>query len=109
MAVQKFQAKQQIATQKRREELEAIFQERQEELLNDFNAYELSMKELQAKWGTTERTIRRWMERLGIDSYERYRARRLKMEADKPAKPIKRVKSAPDYDKPQAHKLAGLW
>lgn len=109
MATPRYPHKQQKSTQKRMEELEAVFQEQHDDLRADFESYDLSVMELKDKWGVSERTLRRWMERMDISSDERNKERRRRDTRTHPPKQIRRVKSAADYDKPQAHKLAGLW
>jgi len=61
---------------KRSAEIESTFQTRQEEIRSDLEALDLSVKQLTEKYNVSERFIRRWSERLGLDSTERNRKRR---------------------------------
>ena len=91
-------------TAKRQHELEQVFQKNKEAITADLNDYTLKMQEVAKKWKVTDRMIRRWAERLGVDVHER------RALAAKNKKPTGIVNKRPPNDvAPQAHKLAGLW
>lgn len=94
-------------TETRRKQIESTFKNNKADILADIESIELSMLELTEKWGVSDRVMRRWMERCGIDSIERTYARRRAGLEKKPARPEPKVKVDPD--KAQAHLLRGLW
>lgn len=100
--------KQNAATEIRRQEIEKQFQANKAVILKDVESLELSVAELIKKYSITERTLRRWLERLGIDPMERTLARRKAGFEKKAVRPIVNSKTLRD-DVPQAHKLVGLW
>lgn len=97
---------------RRQAELEVIFQANKGEILEQLNDLDNGILELAKSWDVGERTMRRWAERLGIDTVERQNARnghlsKLRGAAKRQANP-KKAKPR-DEDTPQAHKLIGLW
>lgn len=105
--------KQNNATELRRQQIEQQFQDGKEDILADIKGLELSVADLTKKYGITERTLRRWMERLGVDSFQRTLARRRGGFEKKPeprsTKPSRAGKRYVQEAEPQAHKLKGLW
>lgn len=104
--------KQNIATERRRQELEQQFQDNKDVILADVTALDLSVAELTAKYGVSEKVLRRWMERLGVDSLERILARRRAGLENRPkARPMTQKPTEKRFieNRPQAHKLVGLW
>jgi len=97
---------------RRQAELEVIFQANKDELLEQLNDLSNSIIELAKSWGVGEHTMRRWAERLGVDTVERQNTRnrylsKLRGATKKQATP-KKAKPR-DEDIPQAHKLIGIW
>ena len=92
-------------TAKRQQELEEIFQKNKEAIRADLEDLSLGMGELAKKWGISDRLIRRWAERLSICATERLKKRNAMLGPSG----IVTKKKSPYDDKPQAHKLAGLW
>lgn len=102
----KYTSNPQPYTEARRKAIEKLYQENRDEIKADLEGLEQSIHELEKKWGVHNRSIRRWMERLGIDPNERTLARRRGGYEKKPPKQVAKPKVE---DKPQAHKLVGLW
>jgi len=94
-------------TAKRQHEIEQIFIKRREEIIADIEDLENNATDLAKKYGIGERSFRRWMERLGYCPNERHKKRNAMRKGTK-QKQIHVKKSTYD-DKPQAHKLVGLW
>ena len=94
-------------TQQRQHEIEQIFINRKDEIAADIADLENNMTDLARKYGVGERSFRRWAERLGWDVKERHKQRNAMRKGTKMG-PINTKKSTYD-DKPQAHKLVGLW
>jgi len=94
-------------TQQRQFEIEQIFIKNKEEIAADIADLENNMTDLAKKYGVGERSFRRWAERLGWDVRERHKQRNALRKGTKLG-PINAKKSTYD-DKPQAHKLVGLW
>jgi len=94
-------------TAARQHEIEQIFIKRREEIAADIADLENNMTDLAKKYGVGERSFRRWAERLGWDVRERHKQRNALRKGTKLG-PINAKKSTYD-DKPQAHKLVGLW
>ena len=94
-------------TQQRQHEIERIYLTRKEEIAADIADLENNMTDLAKKYGVGERSFRRWAERLGWDVRERHKKRNALRKGTK--MPQINAKKSPYEDKPQAHKLAGLW
>jgi len=94
-------------TAARQHAIEQIFINRKEEIAADIADLENNMTDLAKKYGVGERSFRRWAERLGWDVRERHKQRNALRKGTKLG-PINAKKSTYD-DKPQAHKLVGLW
>ena len=94
-------------TQQRQHEIEQIFINRKEEIAADIADLENNMTDLARKYNVGERSFRRWAERLGWDVKERHKQRNALRKGTKMPQ-INAKKSTYD-DKPQAHKLVGLW
>ena len=92
-------------TAKRQQELEEIFQKNKDAIRADIEDLSLGMGEIAKKWRISDRLIRRWAERLNICAAERLKKRN----ALRGPTGIVNKKRSPYDDKPQAHKLAGLW
>ena len=92
-------------TAKRQQALEQIYQKNKDAIKADLDDLSLGMGEIAKKWGISDRLIRRWAERLNICAAQRLKKRNA---LRGPTGIINRKKSAND-DKPQAHKLRGLW
>jgi len=90
---------------RKQEQLEAIFQANKDEIFADLNKLENRMADIATKWEVGGPILRRWAERLGIDAVER----RKQQSSLRGATGIVNKKKSPYDDKPQAHKLAGLW
>lgn len=98
---------QELHVQPRTLEIERIYQENKADIKADIESLELSFRDLAAKYNVNDRNVRRWCERCGIDPAWRSKERRVrKLDAPKCyTKKSQRIKE----DRPQAHKLAGLW
>ena len=94
-------------TQQRQFEIERIFLARKEEIIADIEDLENNATDLARKYGVGERSFRRWMERLGYCPNERHKKRNAMRKGTK--MPQINVKKSTYDDKPQAHKLVGLW
>ena len=94
-------------TAARQHAIEQIFINRKEEIAADIADLENNMTDLARKYNVGERSFRRWAERLGWDVKERHKQRNAMRKGTKMG-PINTKKSTYD-DKPQAHKLVGLW
>ena len=94
-------------TAARQHEIEQIFIKRREEIIADIEDLENNATDLARKYGVGERSFRRWMERLGYCPRERHKQRNALRKGTKMPQ-INAKKSTYD-DKPQAHKLVGLW
>ena len=92
-------------TAKRQFELEQIYQANKDAIKADLDDLALAMPEIAKRWGVSDRMIRRWAERLNICAAERLKKRN----ALRGPTGIVNKKKSPYDDKPQAHKLAGLW
>lgn len=99
----------QAFTEARRVKIEQRFQDNKAEIQADFESIELSMADLERKWDVHNRTVRRWMERLGIDPIERTYARRRAGLEKKSGPKNPKPRSTIHDDLPQASKLVGLW
>ena len=96
--------KQNARTAKRQHECEQIFQKNKEEIRADLVDLTLAMPEIAKKWGIGDRMIRRWAERLGIDTRERMKNRN----AQKGPTGIVNKKPPSDVS-PQASEVWALW
>lgn len=67
---------QEVHQQPRTREIERIFQDNKDSIRADLESLELSMRDIAAKYKVNDRNIRRWAERLGIDSTARTVSRR---------------------------------
>jgi len=94
-------------TAKRQFEIEQIYLTRKEEIIADIDDLENNATDLAKKYGVGERSFRRWMERLGYCPRERHKQRNALRKGTK--MPQINVKKSTYDDKPQAHKLVGLW
>lgn len=96
----------QLHVSARTREIEKIFQDNKAGIQADVESLELSMQALAAKYKVNDRNVRRWCERLGVDVVQRNVERR---KQGKEAQRGYTHKGSTKQDKPQAHKLAGLW
>jgi len=91
-------------TAKRQHECEQIFQKNKDEIKADLDDLALAMPEIAKRWGVSDRMIRRWAERLGIDTRERMNQRNALKG------PTGIVNKKPPNDvKPQASQVWALW
>lgn len=98
---------QEMHQQPRTREIEQTFQTRYEEIRADLESLDLSFRDLAAKYNVNDRNVRRWCERLRIDPALRTKERRL-LKLDDSKCRTQKSKNLTE-DKPQAHKLVGLW
>lgn len=99
---------QEFHQQPRSREIERIFQNNKADIKADLESLDLSLRDIGAKYKVNDRNVRRWAEKLGIDCAERSAKRRKAGLASVLPRNCKQKGNIHD-DKPQAHKLAGLW
>lgn len=97
---------QETRVSRRTKEINQIFIDRKSEIRADIENLELSFRDIERKYKVNNRNVARWAEKLGIDPSKRSEQRRILL--SKGSKPIVR-KTPPVEDRPQAHKLIGLW
>ena len=67
---------QEFHQQPRSRAIEKVFQDNRDEILADLESLELSLRDIANKFKVNDRNVRRWAERLNIDSTARTVARR---------------------------------
>lgn len=93
--------------QARTREIERIYQENKADIEADIRGLELSMRDMAEKYKVNDHNIRRWAERMGVDTAERAKERR-RLGKDNAKAKTNKAKARPQH-KAQAHKLVGLW